>query len=87
MSALKTLIQEYTQDAKEFEDLREMYEADARDIEVVLKSIQEEQFKSVSVFVDRMDTSVREEVVIAIAKDFGTEFVSENFGYNVEGWV
>lgn len=87
MSALKTLIQEYTQDAREFEDLREMYEADARDVEVVLNSIQEEQFKSASVFVDRMDTSAREEVIIAIAKDFGTEFVSENFGYNVEGWV
>ena len=37
--------------------------------------------------INNMDTCVREMIIVAIAKDFGTKFVADNFGYNIKSWA
>lgn len=52
-----------------------------------LEAGSKEDIASASALIDRMDTAPREELVVAIGMDFGAEWVSENLGWDIKGWV
>ena len=86
MKNLNVLIKSLKQKAKSDwairEDMSSMYIQDANDATTVgklLKSNIDEAAK----FISLLDTSIREGIVIAVAKDMGNDWVMENLGWEV----
>tara|TARA_Y100001937_G_scaffold119760_1_gene175984 strand:- start:973 stop:1236 length:264 start_codon:yes stop_codon:yes gene_type:complete len=86
MKNLNALIKSLKQKAKSDwairEDMSSMYIQDANDATTVgklLKSNIDEAAK----FISLLDTSIREGIVIAVAKDMGNDWVMENLGWEV----
>ena len=68
-------------------DLVDMYKADANDAEVVRNFIVESDgvnIPTAAKYLNRLDTSIRESICMAIAEDKGNEFLIENFGWSVK---
>ena len=86
MQNIKNLIgdtfRDYQANAVADPDMAKMY-ADDR----YLETGDQEDIKRASQIIDRMDTAPREDIVIACGMDFGPEWVYDNLGYNVKGWV
>ena len=85
MKNLNALIEDLKANAKTDwaiqEDMASMYIEDANDATTVgklLKSNIDEAAK----FINLLDTSIREGVVIAVAKDMGNDWVMENLGWD-----
>ena len=88
MSALSTLINEYHELANEHAELQDLYIEDAQMFETVQRLLEKSMpVKQLNRYVEQMDTAPREEVLVALAKDKGVQYVAETFGYNLEGWV
>jgi|TARA_B000000557_G_C20649261_1_gene389845 hypothetical protein len=92
MSALSTLINEYHELANEHAELQDLYIEDAQKFETVQRLLEMQHLRGVPVkqlnrYVEQMDTAPREEVLVALAKDKGVQYVAETFGYDLEGWV
>ena len=71
-------------------EMAKMYAEDHATIQTVARYLEtgkQEDIVSASKIIDRMDTAPREDIVIACGMDFGPEWVQQNLGYNVEGWV
>ena len=71
-------------------EMAKMYAEDHATIQTVARYLEtgkQEDIVSASKIIDRMDTAPREDIVIACGMDFGPEWVKQNLGYNVEGWV
>ena len=86
MKNLNALIKDLKDNAKTDwaiqEDMASMYIEDANDATTVgklLKSNIDEAAK----FINLLDTSIREGIVIAVAKDMGNDWVMENLGWDV----
>ena len=86
MKNLNALIKSLKENAKSDwairEDMASMYIQDANDATTVgklLKSNIDEAAK----FITLLDTSIREGIVIAVAKDMGNDWVMENLGWDV----
>ena len=86
MKNLNALIKSLKENAKSDwairEDMASMYIQDANDATTVgklLKSNIDEAAK----FISLLDTSIREGIVIAVAKDMGNDWVMENLGWDV----
>ena len=65
------------------EDMSSMYIDDANDAQIVLDLIEEGDVKSARELIKLMDTSIRESVIIAIAKDHGSVWTAINLGWEV----
>ena len=65
------------------EDMSSMYIDDANDAQIVLALIEEGDVKSARELIKLMDTSIRESVIIAIAKDHGSVWTAINLGWEV----
>ena len=65
------------------EDMSSMYIDDANDAQIVLDLIEEGDVKSAKELINLMDTSIRESVIIAIAKDHGSVWTAINLGWEV----
>ena len=68
-------------------DLVDMYKADANDAEVVRNFIVESDdvnIPTAAKYLNRLDTSIRESICMAIAEDKGNDFLIENFGWSVK---
>ena len=65
------------------EDMSSMYIDDANDAQIVLDLIEEGDVKSAGELIKLMDTSIRESVIIAIAKDHGSVWTAINLGWEV----
>ena len=65
------------------EDMSSMYIDDANDAQIVLDLIEEGYVKSARELIKLMDTSIRESVIIAIAKDHGSVWTAINLGWEV----
>ena len=94
MQNIKNLIgdtfRDYQANAVADPDMAKMYAEDHGTIQTVARYLETgdvEDIKRAAQIIDRMDTAPREEVVIACGMDFGPEWVQQNLGYNVEGWV
>ena len=71
-------------------EMAKMYAEDHATIQTVARYLEtgkQEDIVSASKIIDRMDTAPREDIVIACGMDFGPEWVQQNLGYNVKGWV
>ena len=71
-------------------EMAKMYAEDHATIQTVARYLEtgkQEDIVSASKIIDRMDTAPREDIVIACGMDFGPEWVQQNLGYNVQGWV
>ena len=65
------------------EDMSSMYIDDANNAQIVLDLIEEGDVKSARELIKLMDTSIRESVIIAIAKDHGSVWTAINLGWEV----
>ena len=65
------------------EDMSSMYIDDANDAQIVLDLLEEGDVKSAKELINLMDTSIREGVIIAIAKDNGSIWTAINLGWEV----
>ena len=87
MENLNALINQLHDNAQEDwaiqEDMSSMYIDDANDAQTVLDLIEEGDVKSAREFINLMDTSIREGVIIAIAKDHGSVWTAINLGWEV----
>ena len=87
MENLNALINKLHNNAQEDwaiqEDMSSMYIDDANDAQIVLDLIEEGDVKSARELIKLMDTSIRESVIIAIAKDHGSVWTAINLGWEV----
>jgi len=87
MENLNELIEDLRNTAKEDwaiqEDMSSMYIDDANDAQIVSDLIEEGDVKSAKELISLMDTSIREGVIIAIAKDHGSIWTAINLGWEV----
>ena len=87
MENLNELIEDLRNTAKEDwaiqEDMSSMYIDDANDAQIVSDLIEEGDVKSAKELINLMDTSIREKVIIAIAKDHGSIWTAINLGWEV----
>lgn len=68
-------------------DLVDMYKEDANDAEVVRNFIVESRgvnIPTAAKYLNKLDTSIREAVAVAIAEDKGNDFLIEHFGWSVK---
>lgn len=67
-------------------DMVDMYKADANDAEVVRNFIVEcdgVNIPTAAKYLNKLDTSIREAICMAIAEDKGNAFLEEKFGWSV----
>ena len=87
MENLNALINQLEYNAQEDwaiqEDMSSMYIDDAYDAQIVLDFLEEGDVKSAKEVINLMDTSIRESVIIAIAKDHGSVWTAINLGWEV----
>jgi len=90
MKNLKNLIKDLkalTIDPEVIEmDMVDMYAQDANDAEVVYNFIVDSKgvnIPTAAKYLNKLDTSIREGICMAIAEDKGNDFLVENFGWSV----
>ena len=90
MKNLNALIKSLKQKAKSDwairEDMSSMYIQDANDATVIRNFIDHRagaNIPTASQYLNSLDTSIREDICLAIAKDKGNDFLTENFGWSV----
>ena len=86
MKNLNALIKSLKENAKSDwairEDMASMYIQDANDATTVGKLLKS-NIDEVAKFINLLDTSIREGIVIAVAKDMGNDWVMENLVWDV----
>jgi|TARA_B100001094_G_C17858853_1_gene636414 hypothetical protein len=65
------------------EDLRGLYKDDAADFEAVQWLINADEMDAAIAKIDNMDTEPREQIVLAIADEYGSGYVETVIGYEV----
>lgn len=88
MNALNTLIdqtQSYMIEANNDgdKDMAECYFEDWKDFSEISKLLKAGSINAAANRIVKMDTAPREEIVIAVAKDKGNDWVAENLGWEV----
>tara|TARA_Y100000114_G_scaffold157148_1_gene187421 strand:+ start:1123 stop:1395 length:273 start_codon:yes stop_codon:yes gene_type:complete len=64
-------------------DMAEMYAEDRNDVIEVKDRFNRGHMGSLRTFIERMDTCIREGVVMALAADLGSDWVAKNLGWEV----
>mgnify|MGYP003651403768 CR=1 FL=1 len=64
-------------------DLADLYKDDLTDFQTVQSMMGMKDYSGVSVKIDDMDTDPREQVVIALASEFGNAFTAKYLGYTI----
>ena len=64
-------------------DLKDLYMSDMKDFIAIDSLLGAKHFESASKLVDDMDTEPREQICMAIAAEYGNDFLVKNFGYEV----
>ena len=64
-------------------DLRGLYEDDMSDFESVQRLINSDDIDGAVAKIDNMDTAPREQIVLAIADEYGNGYVETVIGYEV----
>ena len=90
MKNLNALIEDLKANAKTDwaiqEDMASMYIEDANDATVIRNFIDHRagaNIPTASQYLNGLDTSIREDICLAIAKDMGNDWVMENLGWDV----
>jgi len=80
----------YQENAVADPDMAKMYADDHSTIQSVARYLETgdlEDVRRAADIINRMDTAPREEIVIAIGKDFGADWVEQYLGWEIYGWV
>ncbi len=64
-------------------DLRGLYVVDHGDFRQVGRLIEMKEFSKAAEKINNMDTEPREQILLAIAEEFGNDFLVNKFGYEV----
>lgn len=67
-------------------DMAKMYGDDHADFQKVARHLETgnvEDIRTAASIIDRMDTSPREDIVVACGMDFGPDWVKENLGWEL----
>ena len=83
---IKSLHAEAKSDWAIQENMSDMYNQDANDATVIRNFITDRggvNIPTASQYLNSRDTSIREAICMAIAKDKGNDFLIENFGWSV----
>ena len=83
---IKSLHAEAKSDWAIQDDMSDMYNQDANDATVIRNFIAHRggaNIPTASQYLNGLDTSIREAICMAIAKDKGNDFLIENFGWSV----
>lgn len=83
MSIQKLIDQTYSYMQTATEDLRGLYKDDAADFEAVQWLINADEMDAAIAKIDNMDTEPREQIVLAIADEYGSGYVETVIGYEV----
>ena len=84
LNAVKKLMDQtfsYAQEADK--DLAEMYMDDLNDFKKAVALFRNSDCEGLADFIARMDTSPREQLVVAFGRDCGNDFVSQNLGWEI----
>jgi len=79
---IKSLHAEAKSDWAIKDKIDDMYRQDAKDATTAGKLIKS-NFNEAAEFISLLDTSIREAIIIAIAKDKGNDWVEQNLGWSV----
>jgi len=77
----------YQENAVADPDMAKMYADDHSTIQSVARYLETgalEDIRRAADIIDRMDTSPREEIVIACGMDFGADWVADNLGWDIK---
>ena len=80
----------YQENAVADPEMAKMYADDHSTIQTVARYLETgdmEDVRRAAEIIERMDTAPREELVIAIGKDFGAEWVDLHLGWEIYSWV
>ena len=80
---IKDLIANSKSDWAIEEDMADMYKQDAADTQKSIDLIKSNKITEAAKHISYLDTSIREGVVIALAKDLGNDWVAGNLGWSV----
>ena len=83
MSIQKLIDQTHSYMQTASEDLRGLYKDDAADFEAVQWLINADEMDAAIEKIDNMDTEPREQIVLAIADEYGSGYVETVIGYEV----
>lgn len=83
MSIQKLIDQTYSYMQTASKDLRGLYEDDMSDFESVQRLINSNDIDGAVAKIDDMDTTPREQIVLAIADEYGNGYVETVIGYEV----
>lgn len=81
--SVKKLIDQTFSYSRTNADLKDLYMSDMKDFIAIDALLDAKHFESASKLVDEMDTEPREQVCLAIAEEYGNEFLATNFSYEV----
>lgn len=88
LSHVENLIKSYDKYVAEASDsFKDMYADDQADFKKAVKCFREADDVALSKLVDYMDTSPREELIVAFAEDLGKQWVELTLGYEVTGGI
>ena len=65
------------------EEFSDMYDQDARDVEIAIELFRQDAPEALAQHIYQMDTSPREDLVVAFGKDVGRVFVRDVLGYEI----
>tara|TARA_B100000965_G_C19548196_1_gene738861 strand:- start:60 stop:389 length:330 start_codon:yes stop_codon:yes gene_type:complete len=68
-------------------DMKKMWQGDRDDFTIIRNFIEDDCIQSAFLAIQSMDTYPREQMVVAVAKDYGTKWVADNFGYSIAAWA
>tara|TARA_B100000965_G_scaffold133043_1_gene110871 strand:- start:2509 stop:2871 length:363 start_codon:yes stop_codon:yes gene_type:complete len=68
-------------------DMKKMYEDDRGYFTIIRNFIEYDCAPQAKIVLQSLDTHPREQMVVAVAKDYGTKWVADNFGYEIKSWA
>lgn len=83
LNAVNKLMDQTFSYAQDGDDLAEMYMDDLRDFKKAVTLFRNSDGEGIAELCCNMDTSPREELVLAFAKDCGSDFVKSYLGYEL----
>ena len=83
LNAINKLVDQTFSYAQDGGDLADMYMDDLNDFKKAITLFRNSDNEELGNHIDYMDTSPREQLIMAFAQDCGKDFVSQNLGWKV----
>lgn len=83
LNSVSLLMDQTVSYAEDDDDLAEMYLEDWTDFSVAITLFRNSDCEGLANHISEMDTSPREQLIMAFANDCGKDFVSQNLGWEI----